>query len=485
MQLLKRFLFENKGIAPIVFKNASWLIFAEGVSRLFVFAAFLLAARTLGPSGFGEFTFALAFVSLFLMFGEGGISMALTKEFSQRSMQREEFSSLISLRALMSIVLFLPILGFSFLVTQHMVIRYAIWILAWYVVAESFSETFFAMFRAHQKMKYEAIVRIVRMILAFGLMWWVLFTMPSVLYLSIGYSSAYLAGLAICFVLCHLFIQRLGFQWNFFIWKRFFKMSWPFALIALSTSFYAFSDSVMMGFWGQITQTGWYNGAYKIVSTLLFPALLLSLGFYPALSVHIQTSKEQFQRLWRTHFELMLMGSIPMVVGGVILAPKLIDLLYGASYQPSVLAFQILIGMAGLLMLFLPFKYLLIVCNQERKLFILTLAGAIINIVLNVIFIPRFSLYGAAATTLVSYLFLVCAAWIFSFRYTPIFLDRMRILKIVVASFVSSAILYFFLSESLNLRLPVIVVGLAGFLLYLTVFAFGYRLFIKERHMAI
>ena len=56
------------------------------------------------------------------------------------------------------------------------------------------------------------------------------------------------------------------------IWQKFLKMSWPLALTGLFGVLYTYIDSVMMGYFGQITETGWYNAAYKLIFVSLIPS---------------------------------------------------------------------------------------------------------------------------------------------------------------------------------------------------------------------
>ena len=102
--------------------------------------------------------------------------------------------------------------------------------------------------------------------------------------------------------------------------------------------------------------------------------------------------------------ELMTVLSIPLVIGGVVLAPRIVDFMYGASFFPSILALQILMVMAGILLFYAGFYGILIVANHQKKLIWVTLFGAVANIILNLILIPKYSLYGAAVASVMTQL---------------------------------------------------------------------------------
>jgi len=92
----------------------------------------------------------------------------------------------------------------------------------------------------------------------------------------------------------------------------------------------------------------------------------------------------------------------------------IINLLYGSEFSPAILAFQILVLMAGLNFLYIPFYLALIAANLQKKIFIISLIAALVNIVLNLILIPKYSLYGAAVSTLITYIILLVLAVYYS-----------------------------------------------------------------------
>jgi len=112
-------------------------------------------------------------------------------------------------------------------------------------------------------------------------------------------------------------------------------MSWPLALAGILGGIYSQIDSVMMGYWGQITQTGWYNAAYRVIGAVLIPAALIASSFYPVLSKFFKESKEKLQRAYDYFMESMIILAIPIMVGGIALAPKIIDWVYDPSYFPT------------------------------------------------------------------------------------------------------------------------------------------------------
>ncbi|MBU4078308.1 oligosaccharide flippase family protein, partial [Patescibacteria group bacterium] len=117
------FLFRNLGTKQTIAKNTFWLAVAEGVTRFLKLFLIIYVARILGATEYGKFTFALAFVSLFAIFSDFGLSPIVTREFAREKEKEKFFPALLSLKLLLGIgTLFLISIG-SFFITIEPEIR--------------------------------------------------------------------------------------------------------------------------------------------------------------------------------------------------------------------------------------------------------------------------------------------------------------------------------------------------------------------------
>jgi O-antigen/teichoic acid export membrane protein len=419
---IKSLFFDNITLKQTIFKNTVWLVVAEGVTKFLKLILIIYVARILGATEYGKFTFALAFLSLFAIFSDLGVSQITIRELSQE--KEKQFPAILSLKLLLSLGTLILILIGSFFITSDPVIRGVIWILAVYIIVNSFSGIISAFFQARQQMEYQALAGILQAIIITAAGFFVILNFPSIENLSYSYLFASLAALIFILILFHLKAFPLRISWQKSIWQRFLSMSWPLALAGIFGGIYSQTDSVMMGYWGQLTQTGWYNAAYKIIGAIFILVTLIATSFYPALSKFFQDSNKKLQTVWNYFMDSMIILAIPIVIGGIALAPRIIDFIYGPTYFPTgretILAFQILLIMAGLVFFSNPFSQILIVANQQKKLFFVTLAGAVINAILNLILIPTYSLYGAAATTVATCFLIFFLLFHFTSRLTPI-----------------------------------------------------------------
>ncbi|MCD6232870.1 flippase [bacterium] len=467
----KSFFLDNIGVRQTIAKNTFWLGFSEFVSRVLKFFLIVFIARILGATEYGKFTFALAFVALFSALLDLGVSTIATREFAKSKEREKDFPALFSLKVVLGFVTFGVIFVGSFFITQNPLIRNLILILGASMIVSSLCNIFYAFFRARQRMEYESWGKIIQAIVVTGIGFLVLLTIPSIQSLGL----AYLVGALFAFGVVLFFFFRKGhsllrFRFNKITWKSYLALSWPLAVGGIFATLYSNTDSAMMGYFGQLTQTGWYNAAAKIMGVVLIPLGLISQSFFPALSSFYEKSKEGLQRIWNYYIKSIIFFGAPLAVGGLVLAPKIIYYIYDPSFAPSILAFQILMVVAGIIYLSSPLNQLLIVYNQQKKMFWVAMAGAIVNIALNAVLIPLYSLYGAAFTTVITYALMFFLLLYLARKHTAVRLFSRKSLGDFLSILIATAVMYAVIIQPTVYRLNVLFCVLIGAVVYFLVF---------------
>ena len=471
---IKSLFFDNKSLKQTIFKNAFWLVLAEGITRILKLFLIIYVARILGATEYGKFTFALSFVSLLAIFGDLGLDPLMIREISREEEKEEDFPFVLSLRLILILVIFLLIFIGSFFVTSSAEIQKLIWTIGAYVLINTFSATIYAFFRAKRRMEYESFAKILQSIVVTAVGFFVLFNFPSVQNLGFSYLFASSSILFLIISFFHSRIHSLKLIFDKKKWKNFLTLSWPVALYGIFGVVYHNIDSIIMGHLNQITQVGWYNAALRLANITLILTPIISTSFFPVLSKFFKESEKKLQKTWSLYFQLMLSLAIPLVVGGVFLAPKLIDLVYDPSYFPSILVFRILILFVGISFISGPLSKMLFVFNQQKKILLAALFGMITNIVLNLILIPRYSLYGAAFVLLITYSLMFILLLKFFLESVTIRFFDFNFFLFLIGVVVSSIVMFFVISYSEIYKLHVLFVIMIGITIYL-VSLFGYK----------
>ena len=171
--------------------------------------------------------------------------------------------------------------------------------------------------------------------------------------------------------------------------------------------------------------------------------------------------------------EMMILLAIPTVMGGLVLADRIIHAFYGREFAPSVLALQLFIVVAGISFINYPYSAILVVSNHQKNNFFIMAGGAMINILLTVFLLPVFGFYGAIISIIISSLliFLITVLLVRKLYLTILF--NWNFVKVSLISFFSSTIMLFTIGYRFIYELNIILVVLVGAGMYgLLIFAF-------------
>jgi O-antigen/teichoic acid export membrane protein len=186
----------------------------------------------------------------------------------------------------------------------------------------------------------------------------------------------------------------------------------------------------------------------------------------PLLSKYAFSDLEKFKRVFQRALDFLIISAIPLAIGTLFLSSKIIFLLSGGEFEESVLVLNILIFACAMIFLGALFSNVIIARNLQKTLAKIYLIGAVANIIANFIFIPQYSFYGAAGTTLFTELLVTILMLIVIFksiRYLPSF---KIFFKALFASIIMALPLYFFQEQNLFILFP-LAIGIYFLILYL------------------
>lgn len=172
----------------------------------------------------------------------------------------------------------------------------------------------------------------------------------------------------------------------------------------VAVNIYTNLDNVMLGFTKTDLDVGLYAAAVKVKTILT--SLVTSLGavLLPRLSYYIMEGrKEEFQALIKKAYNFVIVIAFPLMLFTIFYAKDCLICLSGNEFIGATLAMQIiaptivLIGLSNLLGI-----QVLTPLNREKQLVYSVVAGAVADLILNMVFIPEMGAAGAALGTLVA-----------------------------------------------------------------------------------
>lgn len=204
----------------------------------------------------------------------------------------------------------------------------------------------------------------------------------------------------------------------------------------LAVNVYSSLDSVMLGFICGNFQVGIYSAAVKIRTVLT--TLITSVGtvLLPRLSFYIANeSWDEFKRLLKKSYCAIIMMAVPMMVYFILVAKPSIIFLSGAEYAEAAKPMRILMPIMLITSLSnITGMQILIPTGGEWKFAVSVTCGAIVDVILNVIFIPKMGANGAAIGTLFAELTQFCVQIFFSRNYIRGAISVKGTVQVVIAT---------------------------------------------------
>lgn len=451
-------------------KNTIYLTGAYTLQKILAFFYFALIARFLNPDLVGKYAFVLSFTAIFSIFLDLGLNPILIREVSKKENKSNLYlNNIITLKIILSFLVYSLLIIVINLLKYPSLTKNLVYLAGLAMVFESFSVTFFSIFRGLQNLKYEGLGIIIYQVILVSLGTLALIFKKSVLTLIF---IVFLATLFYFFYSLILIYKKSFFKIYFNLKKdiilSLLSLSSPFLLANLLNKLYYSFDIVLISKLISDEATGFYSVSHKLVFALIFIPSALGAAIFPIFSNLFLTSKEKLTQAFQKSFFYLFTLSLPLTLGGIFLAKEIIHKVYGDVYSPSILSLKILIS--SLVFLFLNFSLGAILNASERqKIQTRNLAIATLtNIVLNLILIPNYSFIGASVSLLISESLLFFLGLIEVSKF--ISYDKKYLIEKfskVLFSAVIMAILIFYLKSYLKI---IFLIPLAAFSYFLVLF---------------
>ena len=197
-------------------------------------------------------------------------------------------------------------------------------------------------------------------------------------------------------------------------WKKHLKPVLIFFGMACATTIYTNLDSAMLGFMTTDADVGFYNAAVKVKGILLSLITALGAVLLPRSTWYVEHGyMEEFRRITKKALSFILLAAPPVALFFILFAKESILLVSGEAFLPSVPAMQIIlptvfiIGLSNILGI-----QIMVPLGKEKAVLKSVIAGAIADLVLNLVFIPKYHAAGAAIGTLAAEMIVLAVQYI-------------------------------------------------------------------------
>ncbi|MBT5028911.1 MAG: oligosaccharide flippase family protein [Nitrospina sp.] len=404
----------NTQTAQRLVKNSAWLFFAEAAAKLTALGIQIIAARYLGDKGYGMFSYAFVGTGAILNFIDHGLRTYITREISRNPEKaRDLLSHIFFLKRIITFVsVVILCIAYSLIPfdTSSLIV---IFLISCAMILDGYTEIYLGVFRAFEKMKEISALMVAQRLIFFmvGL---------GVLALGFGiieFCFTFLLVSVLSFFTVQRFTNRLQISAPKPVeagtLRNTFQDSKFICLMVLFTYIYFRIDSVLIFFMLGKAETGAYTAAFKLIESMALLIAGIRGALFPILSKIYSKNTDQFQNVWKQASRFLLIIGLPLSAGFTLLGSNLTKILYGSAYQVTGPLLQIMAVAFFLLILNEFIAYLLLAANQTGTAIRIAMAGALFNITLNIIVIPRWGVKGAACvaslTEVILFLLFCCA----------------------------------------------------------------------------
>lgn len=399
----------------LIAQNTFYQIIARSFTSLIGFLITLIIARKFGVLGYGDFTKITSYVALFYLIIDFGLN-AFFLQYEQAKLKH-----LFYLRLLISLGIFLLLNLLAQFLPHNAVLgtgfsegeRFGIFIFSLGIFAQSIILSASAIFQKTVNYFFYMIGTVIGSAVNLIVVLIFAFLNLSLIYILFGFV---LSSFITSFILLYFAKEKiLPVSFNKEFSLKIMKASWPIGLMLIFNLVYFRADMILLSMFKTTSDVGIYGLSYKFFDFLIALPLFLSNAVYPLL-LKTKNDSQLFFKLAQKYFLVFLGSSVLIIIPFWFISPLFI--LVKPDFIASMLPFRILL-------LSLPFffttsfmQWVLITLGKQKYLMIVYLVSTVLNILLNIIFIPQYSYVACAIITLVS------EAIVFLFLLIPLLKSR-------------------------------------------------------------
>lgn len=445
----------------------------------------IVMARHLSPTDYGLFTSIFTFITFFLFFRDLGVGHALSKYIPEYIVNKK-FSYIKSgivfvfmfqmVSSLLFAVIFFvlaPFLAESYFKDPRAVIILRILLL--YL----FGSVMFRMFRhvsnGFQNMKLFSVFDFLKNVI-------ILLMISILFYFYEGIYVPTIAYAAVCYLVV---LVTFPFMWKMFpitkykiddfkaVAKNIFYFGIPIFATSLAGKFISNADTLILTHYRDLAEVGVYNVVLPSAMIFLEFGTIVSSVIFPMFSeLWAKKDSQRIQEALRIIYRYAFVIILPLALMIIAFAPFLLETFFGKEYVSGTLALQILI--VGMLLFVVAGinNNIISAIGHPKTVAKIIMVSFFFNLTTNILFIPRFGITAAAATTAFSYLITLVLSTNRISHYLSIKYPKMIWVKLLFAGFVFYSIIKYIKAVSsfnpwVELVLAVGIAAIAyGFIVY-------------------
>lgn len=401
-----------------VVTNSGWLLFDRAFRLLLGLFVGAWMARYLGPSQFGELSYAIAFIALFQSIATLGLDGVVVRDLARdRNQAPAILGSVVRIRFAAGVIAWLvSIIGIVLVRPDDFIALQLVTVIGASVIFQA-ADTIDLWFQSQGQNRRTVGVKLFSYFIANGIkIGLILFEAPLIAFGAVTAVEVFLSATGLAYAYRRYPTDHEWKSVDVVVVKRLATQAWPYLVSSIAIYCYLRIDQIMIREMLDEAALGLYSAATTVANLWHFVPTTVAIGLAPYIARKCSEGGAAYDAALILVFRCAAVAALIISVTVAALASPLIRLLYGDEYA---MAGQILtIKIFCNIPVFLGVVQSLWILNEGlgRVMLVRTALGAAAAVALNLALIPRLGLIGAAWSSLCAF---VIADMIVILYYSP------------------------------------------------------------------
>lgn len=385
-----------------VFVNMRWLVSGRILQMAIALVINMITARYLGVNNYGIINYVASYISFFTPICSLGLESIIIKELVDKpNRQGETIGTAMGMRIISSVFSMVAIMLFLFFIDKGNQVMLGVAFLQSMILIFNTADLFEFWYQSRLESKVSVTVRTIGYLITAVYKIAILVFQKSIYW----FAFTNTVDMIIAFVLLQLVYKKSGGQklgFNFKSGKKMLKISYNFIISGLMVAVYAQMDKIMLGQMLDTYTVGLYSVGIYICTLWNFIPEAMIASLRPGIMEAKKHNKDSYEKKLKQMYALIIWVSILYAVGVCLFSKYIILILYGKDYLGARIPLMIAVWYCGF-SLTGSAREVWIICEGHQKYSKwFALIGALTNLILNYLLIPRIGMVGAAIATLVT-----------------------------------------------------------------------------------
>jgi O-antigen/teichoic acid export membrane protein len=391
--------------APRIHRSLFFSTLSAGSAGLML-VLIAYATNTLTLEDFGRLMIALALATIGESLMDFGLHQVTIRAIAQdRASAARVLANSLPLKLLPALLMFAALTGYAWWRYQGpdaLSLRLTCTLMLGSAILRSYLLTVRGVLLGLERFATESILQVADRVLLLVAGSLALYLGYGIVGVGVAFIAARLIALSAALLVARAHVGSLSLSFDWDAWRDLQSRAIPLGAFIIVLNVYSYVDVLILKELTTEAETGLYGVAYRFYEGLTYGTGVLSAVLLPRLSSFWTTNRAAHQHWARV--SIGASAALAVVIGALacVIATPLLQVVNGPEYGAAALALQILA--AGL-----PFVYVIwilhavaISTDASGLLLRATIAGVVLNLGLNILFIPIWQRNGAAAATVIA-----------------------------------------------------------------------------------